>query len=98
MDYQSILNKIRDFQRPVRMCVWVLCIATSYMIAVISKTTIIANEALTQTILYGMFADLGIYGIARTYEKVTQAKTIAGNPTTVNINKTTVTDESTTVN
>lgn len=94
MNYQIILDKIRDFQRPVRMCVWVLCIAISYMLAVISKSTVIANEALTQTILYGMFADLGIYGIARTYEKVTQAKTVAGNPTTLNVNKTsTITDD-----
>lgn len=75
------------------MCVWVICIAISYLYAILNKTKVNPiDEVLTQTILYGMFADLGVYGVARTYEKTIQAKIDGGNPTTINTNKTITTN------
>lgn len=71
---QKILDAIKNYQRPIRMCIWVICIAVSYMYSAMGWNKGTIDTTLTQTILYGMFIDLGIYTGARTYEKIAQAK------------------------
>lgn len=73
MNAIDILDKIKNYNRPIRMVIWVIIISFSYIFLILgnNKNNI---DPLTEVMLLGMFTDLGIYTVARTTEKNTQAK------------------------
>lgn len=64
----SLLDHIKNYQRPVRMGIWCICIAFAFVYCIIIKTDK-AIDPIATNILWGMFADLGIYSTLRTIEK-----------------------------
>lgn len=68
----ELLDKIKNYQRPVRMILWVFTII--FVLVYIVVKQIKEVSPLTEVIILGMFADLGIYGVSRTVEKNLQAK------------------------
>lgn len=73
MNVITVLDRVKNYNRPVRMVVWVLVISGSFIYLILAKNKA-PVDPLAEIMLIGMFADLGIYGVARTVEKNVQAK------------------------
>lgn len=68
-----VFDILKNYQRPTRMIIWVIIISISYLACFFGKIkgTI---DPIAETMLLGMYTDLGVYGVSRTVEKITQAK------------------------
>lgn len=63
-----ILEVIKKYQRPVRCVLWVFLIAFAFILCLVSDKP--CNDGfVTESIILGMFADMGIYSFLRTKEK-----------------------------
>lgn len=71
------LEFIKQYQRPLRTVLWTVLIAASF-IACMTGIIPCDSNAIASYILMGMFADMGVYAAARSYEK---AKGVANDVT-----------------
>jgi len=63
----KLLSFLKEYQRPFRTVLWTILIAFSFIMCLFNK----CHETLfTEMILVAMFADMGIYTVARTFEKI----------------------------
>ena len=62
------LEGLKEYQRPVRTCLWTLLIATAFILCLCSCIPCTSNY-ITESILMCMFADMGIYTVSRSIEK-----------------------------
>ena len=63
-----ILEGIKNYQRPVRTCLWAILIAVAFIMCLAGKFECNGNT-MAEYILIGMFTDMGIYTAARSIEK-----------------------------
>lgn len=73
----SFLNAIKNYQRPVRTCLWAILIAVAFIMCLTGKFNCDGNP-MAEYILIGMFADMGIYTVTRSIEKAKQVDTKEG--------------------
>ena len=64
---KNILKALKEFQRPVRTVLWTILIAFAFIACLFNHCH---ETLLTEMILIAMFADMGIYTVARTFEKI----------------------------
>lgn len=66
---EKILELIKKYQRPVRTVLWSILIIIAFITCLYSTKP--CNEGfITEAILLAMFADMGVYTISRTIEKL----------------------------
>jgi len=66
---ENILELIKKYQRPVRTVLWTILISIAFVTCLYSTKP--CNEGfITEAILLAMFADMGVYTISRTIEKL----------------------------
>ena len=66
---EKILELIKKYQRPVRTVLWSILIMIAFVSCLYSTKP--CNEGfITEAILLAMFADMGVYTISRTIEKL----------------------------
>lgn len=66
---ENILELIKKYQRPVRTVLWSILIMIAFLTCLYSTKP--CNEGfITEAILLAMFADMGVYTISRTIEKL----------------------------
>lgn len=66
---EKILELIKKYQRPVRTVLWSILIMIAFVTCLYSTKP--CNEGfITEAILLAMFADMGVYTISRTIEKL----------------------------
>jgi hypothetical protein len=74
---EKVLILIKNYQRPVRTILWSVLITIAFLVCLFSSKP--CNEGfITEAILLAMFADMGVYTISRTIEKL-KNKNIDGN-------------------
>lgn len=65
---EQFLDHVKNYQRPVRMVIWCLCISFAFIYCIVIQSAK-PIDAIATNILWGMFADLGVYSALRTVEK-----------------------------
>jgi hypothetical protein len=66
---EKVLELIKKYQRPVRTVLWSILIVIAFVTCLYSSKP--CNEGfITEAILLAMFADMGVYTISRTIEKL----------------------------
>ena len=66
---EKVLELIKKYQRPVRTVLWSILIVIAFVTCLYSTKP--CNEGfVTEAILLAMFADMGVYTISRTIEKL----------------------------
>lgn len=66
---EKILELIKKYQRPVRTVLWSILIMIAFVTCLYSTKP--CNEGfVVEAILLAMFADMGVYTISRTIEKL----------------------------
>lgn len=66
---EKVLELIKKYQRPVRTVLWSVLIVIAFITCLYSSKP--CNEGfITEAILLAMFADMGVYTISRTIEKL----------------------------
>lgn len=66
---EKVLELIKKYQRPVRTVLWSILIMIAFVTCLYSTKP--CNEGfITEAILLAMFADMGVYTISRTIEKL----------------------------
>jgi hypothetical protein len=66
---EKVLELIKKYQRPVRTVLWSILIVIAFVTCLYSTKP--CNEGfITEAILLAMFADMGVYTISRTIEKL----------------------------
>jgi cytochrome c biogenesis factor len=71
---EKVLILIKNYQRPVRTILWSILITIAFLVCLFSTKP--CNEGfITEAILFAMFADMGVYTISRTIEKLKNKNT-----------------------
>ena len=71
---EKVLILIKNYQRPVRTILWSALITIAFVTCLYSSKP--CNEGfITEAILLAMFADMGVYTISRTIEKLKNKNT-----------------------
>jgi hypothetical protein len=71
---EKVLILIKNYQRPVRTVLWSVLIVIAFITCLYSSKP--CNEGfITEAILLAMFADMGVYTISRTIEKLKNKNT-----------------------
>jgi hypothetical protein len=71
---EKVLILIKNYQRPVRTVLWSVLITIAFVTCLYSSKP--CNEGfITEAILLAMFADMGVYTISRTIEKLKNKNT-----------------------
>lgn len=65
------LDAIKEYQRPLRTVLWVILITFAFINCLTGSIPCKENP-MVQYIIMGMFADMGVYTAARSYEKIKQ--------------------------
>jgi cytochrome c biogenesis factor len=73
---EKTLELIKKYQRPTRTVIWTILIIIAFLVCLFSSKP--CNEGfITEAILFAMFADMGVYTISRTIEKLKNKDTDA---------------------
>jgi hypothetical protein len=71
---EKVLILIKNYQRPLRTVIWTILVVISFITCLYSSKP--CNEGfITEAILLAMFADMGVYTISRTIEKLKNKNT-----------------------
>lgn len=92
---QRVLDAIKDYNRPVRCLVWVVCIVFAFIGYVTGLCKEQINNSETMAIILGMFTDMGVYGISKSFEAMANIKANANATTNTNLTITKTTPDDT---
>jgi hypothetical protein len=71
---ENFLKLIKNYQRPLRTVIWTILVVIAFITCLYSSKP--CNEGfITEAILLAMFADMGVYTISRTIEKLKNKNT-----------------------
>lgn len=71
---EKVLILIKNYQRPLRTVIWTILVVIAFITCLYSSKP--CNEGfITEAILLAMFADMGVYTISRTIEKLKNKNT-----------------------
>ncbi len=71
---EKVLILIKNYQRPLRTVIWTILVVIAFITCLFSSKP--CNEGfITEAILLAMFADMGVYTISRTIEKLKNKNT-----------------------
>lgn len=71
-----MLQILKEYQRPIRTVLWTILIAFAFIACLFKQCH---ETLLTEMILVAMFADMGIYTVARTFEKIKSKDKLSNN-------------------